>query len=330
MKILLWLTLFFALTLSAVAQLSLGSVNNIQSVTCPALFFPGSTCSAATVSCPGIPDIGTTFGIKENAKAAGTIVFINGTGDTLPFGSPYFFNNYTHFGFSLAQFTFSEDWEDGGNVLASACRPATILNYLQSNPALPFCVQAASGGAGAAAYALSWYDIPLDNVEMMSGPVFSSIATGCQVPRANPVTVNPTNGAAFNDNPWYNQEWAEVSLWTNTACLPKGGSTSGDLASEAAQSIVQPNAVLSFPTTNTSGWVCNNGDNPSAAQSYLWFSQIVTPWNLTSISNCLGAEGVAQGTTPQGVLGNVAIAQDMVAQCIKHQKSALQLSRANN
>jgi hypothetical protein len=91
------------------------------------------------------------------------------------------------------------------------------------------------------------------------------------------------------------------------------------LASEAAQSIVQPGAVLSFPKTSLSGWVCDNGENPSAAQAYLWFSQVATPWSLTSISNCQGAEGVAQGTTPQGLTGDQAITEDMIGKCVKPQ-----------
>jgi hypothetical protein len=310
--------LFFSLTLSAAAQLPLGSVNDIQPTACPAGFAGGSTCHLATVSCPGVSDIGVTFGTSGN-PTAGTIVFINGTGDTIPGGGPSFFKAYSQAGFSLAQFIFATDWEDGGDVLASACRPATMLNFLRSSASLPFCAQGASGGAGATAYALSWYGVPLDNAELLSGPVFSNIAQGCRTPHASPVTVNPTNGSPFDDKPFYNQEFPEVSVWTNTSCLPKSGSTAGNLASEAAQSIVQSGAVLSFPTTNLSGWVCNNGENPSAAQAYLWFSQVATPWSLTSISNCQGAEGVGQGTTPQGVTGDQAIAEDMIGKCVKPQ-----------
>jgi hypothetical protein len=310
--------IFFSLTLSAAAQLPLGSVNDIQPTACTAGFAGGSTCHLATVSCPGVSDIGVTFGTSGN-PTAGTIVFINGTGDTIPGGGPSFFETYSQAGFSLAQFIFKTDWEDGGDVLASACRPATMLNFLRSSPSLPFCAQGTSGGAGATAYALSWYGVALDNAELLSGPVFSNIAQGCRTPHASPVTVNPTNGSPFDDNPSYNQEFPEVSVWTNTSCLPKSGSAPRNLASEAAQSIVQPGAVLSFPTTNLSGWVCDNAENPSAAQAYLWFSQVATPWSLTSISNCQGAEGVGQGTTPQGVTGDQAISEDMIGKCVKPQ-----------
>jgi hypothetical protein len=308
--------LFFSLTLSAAAQVHLGSVNEVQPAVCSSGFVSGAACFSARVSCPEVSDIAVTFGIQGN-PTAGTIVFINGTGDTVPGGSSSFVKAYAKAGFSLAQFIFATDWEDGGNVLASACRPATMLNFLHSTPSLPFCAQAASGGAGAAAYALSWYGVPLDNVEMLSGPVFSNIALGCRTPHASPVTVNPTNGSPFNDIPFYNQESSEVSAWTNTSCLPRTRSTAANLASEAAQGIVQPGAVFSFPTTNLSGWVCDNGENPSAAQAYLWFSQVATPSSLTSISHCLGAEGVAQGMTPQGAVGSEAISQDMIAKCVK-------------
>ena len=306
----------FSLTLSAAAQLHVGSVNEVQSTLCSAGFASGATCFSAKVSCPGVADIGVTFGLKGN-PTKGTIVFINGSGDTLPAGSSSVFNAYGNAGFSIAQFIFATDWENGGDVLASACRPATMLNFLHSTPSLPFCAQATSGGAGASAYALSWYGVTLDNVEMLSGPVFSNIALGCRTPHASPVTVNPTNGSPFTDPPFYNQEFAAVSVWTNTSCLPKSPSTSASLSSEAAQGIVQPGAVLSFPATKLSGWVCDNEENPSAAQSYLWFSRVATPWSLTRISNCQESEGVAQGMTPQGVPGSEAISQDMIAQCFK-------------
>ncbi|HVI11048.1 MAG TPA: hypothetical protein VND65_22385 [Candidatus Binatia bacterium] len=312
--------LFFSLIFSvaAAAQRPLGSVNNVQPAACTAGFIQGSACFSATISCPQVADISVQFGIKGN-PTAGTIVFINGTGDTLPGGSPSFFTTYSQAGFSLAQFAFATDWEGGGNILASACRPATMLEFLRSTPNLPFCVQAASGGAGGTAYALSWYGVAIDNAEMLSGPVFSSVAEGCRTPHASPVTINPTNGVPFDDIPFYNQESSQVSSWTNTSCLPPNPSTRSTLANESAQSIVQPGAVLSFPATKLSGWVCNNGQNPSAAQAYLWFSQIATPWSLTSISDCQGAEGVAEGTTPQGTPGSEAIAEDMIRQCVKTQ-----------
>jgi hypothetical protein len=308
--------IFFSLTLSAAAQLPLGAVNNVQPTACTAGFAGGSTCHAATVSCPGVADISVTFGTMGN-PTVGTIVFINGTGDTVPGGGPTFFEAYSKAGFSVAQFIFATDWEDGGNVLASACRPATMLNFLRSRPSLPFCVQGASGGAGATAYALSWYGVSIDNAELLSGPVFSNIALGCRTPHASPTTVNPTNGSPFDDNPFYNEESSQVSAWTGTSCLPKSNSTGSNLTSEAAQSIVQPDAVFSFPSTNLSGWVCNNGENPSAAQAYLWFSQVTTPWSLTSISNCQGAEGVGQGVTPQGTAGDQAIIEDMIGKCVR-------------
>lgn len=312
--------LFFSLilTTAAAAQHPLGSVNNVQPAACGAGFVGGSACFSAIVSCPEVSDVTVRFGIKGN-PTAGTIVFINGIGDTLPGGSPSFFDAYSQAGFSLAQFTFATDWEDGGNILASACRPATMLTYLRSTPNLPFCVQAASGGAGATAYALSWYGVPLDGAELLSGPVFSNIAQGCRTPHSSAVRLNPTNGSPFDDNPWYSQESSQVSAWTNTSCLPKTPSTRATLTNETAQSILQAGAILSFPTTNLSGWVCDNGENPSAAQAYLWFSQIATRWSLTSVSNCQGAEGVAEGTTPQGTTGSEAIAEDMIRQCVKTQ-----------
>jgi hypothetical protein len=78
-----------------------------------------------------------------------------------------------------------------------------------------------------------------------------------------------------------------------------------------AMSIVSPGGRTSFPQTAISGWVCNNAINNSASQTYEWFEQITSPWSLTSMTGCLGAEDVDNATTPQGVAGVVAIPADM-------------------
>jgi len=56
------------------------------------------------------------------------------------------------------------DWDQGGwdmnptapNILTSACRGATLLNYLSSSSAAPFCAQEFSAGSSEVAYAMSW------------------------------------------------------------------------------------------------------------------------------------------------------------------------------
>jgi hypothetical protein len=62
------------------------------------------------------------------------------------------------------------------------------------------------------------------------------------------------------------------------------------------------------------GFVCNNGQNNSSAQAQIFYNALSnTSYTLTAITNCSGAEGVEQGTTPQGTSGTLAIEQDIDA-----------------
>jgi sugar lactone lactonase YvrE len=316
---------FLAVASAASAQLPLGKVSNVNSTSCGSGFATGAKCYSATVSCPNMPDLGATWG-ETGPGTAGTIVFVGGSGDTSTAGDVNFSSSYIKAGFNFVQVIFDANWE-GGSVLTGACRPATMLSYFRSQSTGPYCAHGSSAGSAAVAYAMLWYGVEFDNVEFTVGPVFSDIKQGCQVPYAAPVTVTPTNGVPFVDNPWYNLEASTVSTWTDTQCLPAGGSTPADLASEAAQSIVQPGATLSFPRTSMSAWVCNNGLNPSAAQSYLFLQQVATPWALTSLTGCTGPEETDTAVTPQGVPAVAATVADMAAQC-KANRSAPVISWA--
>jgi hypothetical protein len=308
-----FVVLFFALVDIAFAQLPLGTISNVSPVTCASGFAAGAACYSATVSCPNVPDIGVLWG-EVGTGTAGMIVFVNGGGDAAPGGASSA-SEYTKAGFSFVQIAFTSDWEGTGNILAGACRPATMLNYFRSQSTGAYCTNGTSAGSAAVAYGMSWYGLQFDNVEFSVGPVFSDIKQGCEIPYASPVTVTPTNGLPFVDDPWYNLEASAVSKWTGTSCLPPGGSSESDLASEAAQSILQPGATLSFPQTSISAWDCDNALNPSAAQSYLFLQQVSTPWALTALSGCDGAEGTSTSVTPQGVSAQTAIQTDMLAQC---------------
>jgi hypothetical protein len=295
--------------------LPLGTVSNVQSVSsCLTGFASGASCWTATVSCPPLPDIVVTFGIKGTATK-GTVIFVNGDGGTLPYGQPYV-APYGNAGLSSVQLAFATSWELGGasNLMQAACRPATMMNYFYQ-PGVPYAVQSTSAGSGAVGYAFAWYGLAFEfkNWEAVVGPVFSDIVQGCEEPAAGVITVIPTNGLLFDDTPQYVKESGFMTQTTGYKCLQKSGfSSQAALASWAAQEILAPGATLSFPGTAISSWVCNNGLNPSAAQAYLFFSQVATPWSMTAISNCVGAEGVGPGFTPQGVTGTAAITADMV------------------
>ena len=300
--------------------LPLGTVSKVKPVACGQGFVAGANCYTAVVSCPAIADIGVTFGISSGS--AGTIAFISGSGGTTP-GTTSDIQTYQDRGFSIAQFAFDSAWEDaGGNMLAAACRPATMLDYFyvpQTNA--PYCAQGISAGSSAVGYSLAWYglDSELDNAELSVGPVFSSIPQGCEVPKASRVTVQPTNGQFFDDDPQYvGGEIGSLSRWTGQQCQPPSGSTPNVDADWLSQSVVQSSATLDYPNTTLAGWVCNNGLNPSAAQAYLFFSQVTSSWALTSLSKCTGAEGIDTAVTPQGAQAENAIESNMLAQCVSH------------
>jgi hypothetical protein len=316
-----------ALSICSVAQtnpLPLGSVSNVSSVTCTSEF-KSSVCYQAKVSCPNTADIGVMWGVRGSGHK-GTVVFLGGGGGTVPSGNS-FYSRYNTAGLVSIEVAWATDWELAGspyaaNILSAACRPATLLNYFHSQMAHgSLCAQGMSAGSSQVAYSLSWYGLAeeLTNAELISGPVLSNITDGCKLPNRTPtVRVVPTNGQPWSDPIAYVTEATALTVWTGNQCLP---ATESSLAAEESwddQSTVQPGASLSFPNTNLSAWVCNNGLNPSAGQSYLFFSQVVTPFALTAITNCAGAEGVTSGYTPQGVLAQTAIEDDMVKQCVQN------------
>ena len=252
-------------------------------------------------------------------------MFLERGGGTVPYGDS-FYSQYAKSGLSSIEVAWNTDWELAGtpyaaNILSAACRPATLIDYFHSQAARgSFCAQGISAGSGQLAYSLGWYGLAseLSNVELLSGPVFSDIADGCRVPNSTPtVRVVPTNGQPWSDPIAYVTEASGLSVWTGNQCLPKNGSSLAEEEAWNDQSEQQPGATVTFPNTNLSGWVCNNGLNPSAGQSYLFFSQVRTPYALTAITNCEGAEEVTSGYTPQGVLGQTAIENDMTNHCVR-------------
>jgi hypothetical protein len=202
--------------------------------------------------------------------------------------------------------------------MAAACLPATVIDYIFKQVGAPFCSMALSSGAGGLGYALSWYGLgaDLDNVEMISGPVFSDLLNGCKVPGKPTYTVNPTDGTPWSDGLWFDVANAEVvSTATGYTCRGKTKSSAQANSTWQAEGILATGASLNFPQTNISGWVCNNGINDSAAEGAKWITQLASPYSLTSITNCNGSEDVTGGTTPSGELAQTAILVDMTTQC---------------
>ena len=129
-------SLFLGLAANAQTR-QLGSVTNVQNVACPSGFAGGSGCQHLTIhGCPGVADLGVTTGTLSGK--AGTIVMFGGGGGTRPTGVG-FVTDYHNAGYTV----IDTQWDQGGwdmnqrapNILASACRGATLLNYLASKSA---------------------------------------------------------------------------------------------------------------------------------------------------------------------------------------------------
>jgi hypothetical protein len=302
----------------AAQTLPLGTVSNPTVITCATGYYAKSTCTTVTVSCPNVADIQATYGYHaQKGRMLGAVAFVNGSQDTTPGGLSYL-KGYLLYGFADYQVAFATGWEatsETPNLMYAACRVATLLNYLQQlNPTYPFAVQAGSGGAGAVAYAMALYGLAPQVVELTSGPVFSDIELGCVIPKALPLMIVPTNGTPWTDILNYNQTNTKNNMqaWTDDpTCAGRSNTSDASNAAWKAMSIVSPGAQNFFPATVISGWVCNNAINNSAAQAYTWFSQITSPWTLTSMTNCSGTEDVDNATTPQGITGQAAITADI-------------------
>jgi hypothetical protein len=326
---------------------SLGSVTNAAALSaCPTGYATGMNCWQATVVCPNTADLTVTYGyMAPLGTIKGTIFFHGGGAGDVPLGIPKFIDPYTQAGYALVQMAWASSWEDTGlttkDVGVSACRPATLMNYIFQQVATSGgakCAQGFSAGSAAVAYALSWYGASsyLDNVELLSGPVFSDIEQGCKVPSPAPLNVcapgqfGCMGATPFLDSPSYNTGPDGSGTATGVGNIT-GDASCGGLATTSAQSNANWKAMsivngtttpsFSYPKTSMAGWVCSNGLNPSAAQGNIFYQQFtstaqIADFSLNPVANCTGAEGVDTGTVSSGESGALAISNDMIAHCI--------------
>jgi hypothetical protein len=316
----------------------------------------------------------------------GVIVLLSGQGGTAPSPDPVGVNNgdlsfanyYFKQGYVVVQLAWDTDWEyvanplppsTYGNIQYASCRPATFLYYVFNNLYLPIqsgqngnskagmCEHGFSAGSGAIAYTLAYYGPPsgqswwVDNVELLSGPVFSDIRQGCEEPAPQNVTVcgqNSANqwgchigtGGTWSLPPTYDPPsngW--VQGWTGDYCTNPAGTSSTSDTRWWKQSIVDDgtnNPVFSYTSTAMSGWLCRsvlNIDDDNCSTNYSWqfcannsspqgqiFYQTITAnaqpnnYNVYAVDACVGAEGVGGGFPEYGngtLMGMQAIEYDM-------------------
>lgn len=314
-------TLFFVLlSLASLSAQTLGTVGSVTPASCIGAGYVSKSCFHAVVSCPGTKDLGLTFAYTNPQPQKASALFFNGSGGTQPNGSG-FQSTFTPVGIQIIQVAWDSMWEDTGlttkNVLAAACRGATVGKYIHDNvhKTGKFGVQGSSAGSGLLAYWLAWYGGAslIDNAQFLSGPVFANIDQGCKVPKAVNISIAPTSGKAWSDMPWYGGPAFSVGQFTGHKCQPSNQTSAADSAAWLAQSVVHTGAVLSY-STPVAQWLCTPGpqQNNSAAQGFLFSSVVTSAKVVTGVNNCGGNEGVGTGTTQAGVRGSVDISNDMV------------------
>jgi hypothetical protein len=316
--------------------------------------YGGNGCFTATVSCPGTADIKVSVHITNPTDAPkGTIFLHGGGGGTGVFDVSHNGVNastlFLNAGFRLIQVAWDTPWEDTTilpkSIKTAACRPATILNYVYNNihggPSVSggMCAEGNSGGAAALAYVMTEYDGSsyLDKVILTSGPVFSDLQQGCELPGAPPVTICSAGQFGCVGDPWTVKVQLPnnpVGTWTGDANCDGGSSTAGAATTDAenaawkAMSIVdgRSDASFTYPNTALSGYLCNNSLGSAQGQGGLYFQQFTSSsqaasYSLYAVQGCLLAEDYINGTLAAGPNAGesafTAAVDDMIDGCIK-------------
>jgi hypothetical protein len=311
----------------------LGTISGVSSIACSGSIKNG-VCQQMTVSCPGVPDVFAY--VKTNSPTGtskGTATYNTGTDGNGLYESIFTFGstavqNVLNAGFTTVQISwgtpFNTNQPDGwvlgpGGVLASACRYATVTNWIynniQNNTSIPMCATANSGGAGALAYALSQY--PSSNVlsmaEVTSGPPTGRLDWGCGCLEGKlPVQCGSSAslGTCFGkaDAPVWDPAYdptLTTALCTNAVngTLPPGG-----LNFFLGDSVEAPGAEYNFPKTYVN-LVFGGADNSSAiAIGQDWFNNITSTKSQACVA---GGEHSLANTSA----GATQIANDLINLC---------------
>jgi hypothetical protein len=267
------------------------------------------TCYTPVVSCPGVAD--EMVGIKVNAPAGsskGLITMETGGGGSLWYDQLYTYGMLlvdqlvNQYGYTTVQENWGfvpvgypangspNGWLSGpGGPRKLACRWATVTRWVHDNlrpsSTTPMCHTGNSGGAGAAAYALVHYGFDalqiFNFVEETGGPPFVRIDQGCIC----------NTSAVFNMCTQQSQTACygpvDSQMVIDPAYDPVGGATcSGAAATQDTtnrlmflnDSLLSPDANLSYPHTNINFAFGDQDLGPEAIQNLQWWSAM-TPSN---------------------------------------------------
>ncbi len=311
----------------------LGTVSGVSSIACSGAIKNG-VCQQMTVSCPGVPNVMAY--VKTNTPTGaskGTATYNTGTDGNGLYESIFTFGstavqNVLNAGFTTVEISWGtpfntnqpDGWVQGpGGVLASACRYATVTQWIydniQNNTSLPYCATANSGGAGALAYALSQY--PTGNIlsmaEVTSGPPAGRLDWGCGCTQGKVAVQCGSStmlGTCFGkaDAPVWDPAYdptAASGVCTNavTGTLPPGG-----LNFFLGDSVEAPGATYNLPKTQVN-LVFGGADNSSAiAIGQDWFN------NITSTKSQACVAG-GQHSLANTLAGAQQIANDLINLC---------------
>jgi hypothetical protein len=277
------------------------------------------TCYSGTISCSNTAPIPVTWSVTNPGATQGTIVFFTGGGGedaaSFPGEEQIYVPLYTAAKYQVVQVVFPSDWELVNNattnytpsIVNAACRPASLLHYIYAHfyGSGGMCAQGASAGSGAVGYALAWYGAGsyLDKAVFESGPVFSDIEQGCEVPNntgvgmcssstqfgCNGWTSNtlPTETAEYTDHATKVEEWTGGTQYTGAATCGNTNSQTTTYNSQwLDQSIVYFPAAGQQPSfdyqhTAMTAWLCEGNDlegghNNSGAQGQIYFQQFTS------------------------------------------------------
>src|SRR5258708_14930462 len=120
-------------------------------------------CTSLIVHCPGIEDATAVLqSTNPSGTAKGTIFAHSGGG-----GTGFYTTNVAAFaqgGYRVVQVRWTSDWEktQTAGILAAACRPATVMQWIWDNihkadKTSAYCAVGHSGGSGVISYALAHY-----------------------------------------------------------------------------------------------------------------------------------------------------------------------------
>ncbi len=308
------------------ATRALGTISSVSSVSCSGSIKNG-VCQQMTVSCPGVPDVMAY--VKTNTptgSSLGTVTYNTGTDGNGLYDSIFNYGstavgNVLAAGFTTVQISwgtpFNSNQPDGwvlgpGGVLASACRYATVTQWIYDNihnsTSLPYCATANSGGAGALAYALSQY--PTSNIlsmaEVTSGPPTARLDWGCGCLEGSlPVQCGSSSslGTCFGkaDAPVWDPAYDPTNTTAVCSNAVNGTLPPGGLNFFLGDSVEAPGAAYNFPKTYVN-LVFGGSDNSSAIPiGQDWFNNITSTktqacvaGGLHSLANTLaGAQQIA-------------------------------------